>query len=321
MSGGMNTKRQPDKRDMQYLTFVTGRLRHLSDEEIAVQLDLGSPEALYRRLSYYGYPVCPACGATHVGADHCEETPGEEKPKERNARAGNKNSQARPLPPASSAAVLFREALEKLARELDELEHRRETHAGGRFVETDVYQAAGLMIHRESVTSEYWEELHERYGEEAFNEAGDRFWQPSVQATEPRGGDVSPTWPLPALIATYLLSGEPLEPLLRSLHPDPRDIDPKKMYTYIEGRKKLDGRDGLKVLAQQVAALVRGDSPKRGTPPKALSPAAHNVACSTTDYRKKGLSDAEIAAKFAHRDFTEHDIRRLGDLGLSWPQS
>ena len=322
MSKDMGTHKQLDSRDERYFKLKLGRMYGQSDEEVADNLDFGSPVALYHRLAQDGFPVCPRCGDQPAECRHATESEEQEEqpePKKRKARGDSKNSRTRSLPRADAAADLFRKALDKLVREVDELEHRREIQASGRFVGTDVYQAAGLMIHRESVTPEYWQELQEKYGPEAFNDAADRFWLPNVQAKQPTGGDVSPAWPLPVLIATYLLSEEPLEPLLEALHADPQSADLEKLRVYTVGRKKPDGRDGLNVLAQQVAALIRGDTPKRGVPPPPLTREEQNVACSVTDYRKQGLSDSEIAKKFAHKGITEHDVRRLGDLGLSWP--
>jgi uncharacterized protein (DUF427 family) len=58
--------KEPDPRDYRYLWFVTGRVKGLSDEEIAKTLHCGSVAHLYQRLSADGYPVCPACGAAPV---------------------------------------------------------------------------------------------------------------------------------------------------------------------------------------------------------------------------------------------------------------
>lgn len=320
MSQGMKAQNRPDPRDEQYYKFVSYRLKGLSDQEIAARLEFGSPEALYHRLFHDGYPVCPECGGRPDECSHgttSSESKDSAKPKERKERkprAGDGRPKA--LPPVAGATDLFREALNKLVQEVEELEHRRETYAGGRFVAADVYSGS-VFLSRTDVGDEAWRELVKNHGAERVDE--DELFIPDGRMKEPAGGDAVPGWPLPALIAAYLLAGEPLEPLLEVLHPAPEDADRGKLRTYVEGRKKPDGRDGLEVLSQQVAALIRGSGRSRGTPPPALTQTEQNVACSVTDYRKQGLSDEEIVKKFAHTGITIRDVRRLGDFGLSWP--
>ena len=64
-------QKTPHPWDLRYLRFVTGRLHGHPDEEIAAELELGSPAALYRQLNKDGYPVCPECGEAPVTGEHC----------------------------------------------------------------------------------------------------------------------------------------------------------------------------------------------------------------------------------------------------------
>jgi hypothetical protein len=310
----MGIQRQPHPRDVRYFKFITHRLKDLPDEEVADKLGFGSPAALYQRLDHDGYPVCSVCGKGPVDKPHCElpeENQGPTKPK---ARSGTKEHKA--LPPVSNAAELFRKALAKLAREVEELEHRRETYSGGRFVVTNVYEGS-LLLPREFVDAETWRELCEQAD---ANPEDDTLWQSGAALKDPVGGAFRPSAVLAALIGTYLLAEEPLEPLLEALHPDLQDADSEQITKYVEGRKKPDGKDGLKVLAGQIATLVRGGALKTGTPPVALAPREQNLACTITDYREAGLSLDEIHRRLEPLGLAKQDVRRLADMRLSWPE-
>ncbi len=115
--------------------------------------------------------------------------------------------------------------------------------------------------------------------------------------------------------------------LLEALHPDSSNAGSKtweEIRQYVEGsRAGGDKRDGLKVLARQLATWVRGSEVRPGRPP-GLSAADHGVACFITHHRKHGLTDEEITRKLSHRkkedgtNYSVKDITELGELGLSW---
>jgi hypothetical protein len=129
------------------------------------------------------------------------------------------------------------------------------------------------------------------------------------------------------LIGVYALAGGRMDLLLEKLHLDPSSVDTKtreKIRQCIEGsRADRDAKDGLIVLARQLATWVRGGEVGTGRPP-ALPEMDHEVASITTKYRKDGLTDEQIAGKLAHlkkedgTSYSVEDITELGDLGLSW---
>ena len=310
----MSIQKQPHPRDVRYLTFVTHRLNGLSDKEIAVKLNLGSPTALYQRLNLDGYPVCLVCGEAPASSPHCEPPKEGLEPTKRKAGTGTEKYSA--LPPPDNATELFRKALAKLTREVEELEHRRETYTGGRFVGTDVHEGS-LLLSRKDVDAEKWRELCEQHGSDPED---DTLWLSGAVLRDPAGGGFRAPTTLAALIGTYLLAEEPLEPLLEVLHPAHRDANVEEISKYVEGRKKPNGKDGLKVLAGQIATLVRGGAVKIGTPPVPLTPREQNFACTITDYREAGLSIDEICLTLAPSGLSKQDVKRLAEMHLNWPK-
>jgi hypothetical protein len=92
----------------------------------------------------------------------------------------------------------------------------------------------------------------------------------------------------------------------------------------VEGAKADgDARDGLKVLARQLATWVRGSEVGPGRP-RGLSREDHAFACGITHYRNQGLTDEEILDKESDRkkadgnSYSLKDVAELGDLGLTW---
>jgi hypothetical protein len=125
----------------------------------------------------------------------------------------------------------------------------------------------------------------------------------------------------------YALAGGDMDRLLDALHLDTSSVGVKtreEIRQCIEGPRPDDKKDGLKVLARQLATWVRGSEVHTGRP-SGRSRADHAFACAITHYRKQGLSDEEIARKEADRkkgdgtSYTIKDITELGDLSLSWP--
>jgi hypothetical protein len=93
-------------RDLRYLTFVMGRLKGLSDKDIAEKLKCGSIAHLYQRLSDDGNRVCSACGVAPIDKEQhaCEA---KRKP-------GPGTGDGTELPAASRASKLFEDTLHGL---------------------------------------------------------------------------------------------------------------------------------------------------------------------------------------------------------------
>jgi hypothetical protein len=156
----MSIQKPPDARDLRYLKLVNGRQQGLTEEEIAKRAGEENPTLLYERIKEDGHPICPKCGTTYVDETHCEIAPTEKRGGGRKARS---SGPARQLPPASSAAPLFREKLESLLQANEELKHRDEKLQGGRFFQSSV-KWAPASFSRDLMSDEQWQYTRESLG-------------------------------------------------------------------------------------------------------------------------------------------------------------
>jgi hypothetical protein len=203
------------------------------------------------------------------------------------------------LPPAGNATELFKERLEALLKDAELLEHINESLYGKYFGRTNVETAS--VLQGGSWTDDAVVSL------------------PGTVARSPSEIEVT-------LIGVYALAGGRMDLLLDALHSDSPSVGSdtwEEIRQCIEGSRPHDKKDGLKVLARQLATWVRGGEVGTGRPPE-LPEMDHAVASITTKYRKDGLTDEQIANKLVHleRDDGTHysveDVTELGDLDLSW---
>ena len=313
----MSVHEKLDERDLRYFKVAFGRAQRWPDERIVEELsdpDIDSPQVLYRRLSQDNYPVCPECGMAPVSAKHC-------KPPKRQRNPGTGTGQRRQLPSAVQAADLFRERLESLLREVNELEHKDEVLQAGRVAATGVYSANAAWLPRTD-NPEEWRALCERYGQDPNT---DGFWATDVVLKAPAGAARNPSESLITLIGVYALSGGDMEPLLNVLYPgEPSEETLKKIRERVEGEKKPDKVDGVRTVAGQLATLVRGGTIE-GAPPVPLTPEEHDAACFITQLREEGHSEDEILRRLSNhrrrngKALTKKDVGVLGNLRLRYP--
>lgn len=324
----MSVNEKLDERDLRYLKFVFGRAQDWPDEKIVQDLDdpdIDSPKVLYRQLSRDGYPVCPDCGARLGKGPHCESPP-----QERRATQGRGEAQILPAPAA--ATNLFYEALRKLEREVAGLSHRRDHLKDGRFVAENVLLGergeAWQRHSRGDMSEEDWQKYCEEHGADSGR---DQFDMP-IDSVASAGVSQAPPEPLTRLIAVYVLSGYPVDLLLRKLHPNPEAVCPETA-KQLE-RHVADGKVGLEKAARTVARLVRGGSVKRGRHTGELSPEEEDAKAYIEYRRQEGATDHEILQELrAGHGFRRQvrfgvageghslpgislaDVRRLGNLG------
>jgi hypothetical protein len=203
------------------------------------------------------------------------------------------------LPPAGNATELFRERLEALLKDAELLEHINEGLYGKYFGRTNVETASVLQ---------------------------DGSWTDDVVVSLPGTVARSPSEIEVTLIGVYALAGGRMDLLLDALHRNSPSVGSdtwEEIRQCIDGSRPHDKKDGLKVLARQLATWVRGGEVGSGRPPE-LPEMDHAVASITTKYRKDGLTDERIARKLAHlkkedgTHYSVEDVTELGDLGLSW---
>jgi hypothetical protein len=205
----------------------------------------------------------------------------------------------RDLPHAGNAAELYKERLEVLLKNVELLQHVDESLYGKYFGRTNVETAS--VLQGGSWTDDAVVSL------------------PGTVARSPSEIEVT-------LIGVFALAGGRMDLLLDVLHPDSPSVGSdtwEEIRQCIEGSRPHDKKDGLKVLARQLATWVRGGEVGTGRPAE-LSEMDHAVASITTKYRKDGLTDEEITHKVARLEkedgtsYSIKDVTELGDLGLSW---
>ena len=189
--------------------------RGYSEDEVAQKLGFGSVEAMHMQLKRWGVPEWMLAEAPAN-----ERSAVERRRKARRSRHGD--VALAELPAAGDATELFLGALEKLAVDARDLKKRKEFHQERRFVAKKSVPLTPVH-RRDEVPDEIWQEICARHGKDpATTEVVE---EDPISIEVPVGGSKTPLAPLPALIATYALSGEPLEVLIDKLHPLPEGTD------------------------------------------------------------------------------------------------
>lgn len=281
----------------------------MSEEETYKKLGFGSVEAMVQQFQRWGLPPWLIVDEPKT---HTEP----ERRVQRRARRGGGGAQE--LPPPAAATHLLHEALRRLQRDVDSLSHRRDYLKDGRFVAEHVLsgeRGESWRTHRRGdLSEEVWREYCEEYGADPSR---DQFDEP-FDSVQPAGTLQSPPEPLSRLIAVYILSGYPVDLLLRKLHPNPEAISPKteqQLERHIENE-----RVGLKKAARTVASLVRGASLEAGRHTDELSPREEDARAYIEERRREGASDTQILEELR----SGHGFRRpvrfgvIGE-GRAWP--
>ena len=181
------------------------------------------------------------------------------------------------------------------------------------------YEYKGRVV--ENFSEDQWNELCTKHGEDPDIEG---FWVDSGALRRAAGATRHPAEPLTTLIGAYALAGGDMEELLERLYPGaPTQEIREAIRKRVDGKKKLDKMDGLKVLAQQLAMLVRGQA-LVGTPPPGLTRMEHDAACYITMLRGEKRSNEEILSRLSnHRtadgsELSMADVHRLENLRLKY---
>jgi hypothetical protein len=289
---------ESEDRNPYYTVGIVGALRFKgkSYEEIAEYLRFNSVEEMRALLESWELPDWLVGAETNSDKKRVHE---KSTPRLRGV------GPAKELPPAGNATELFKERLEALLKDAELLKHIDESLHGRYFARTNVETA---------------DVLH------GYSPDDEGFWERDALIRLPGSVELSPSEIEATLISVYALAGGRMDLLLEALHPDPSSVGAntrEEIRQYIEGSRPDDKRDGLKVLARQLATWVRGSEVRRGMR-SGLSEMDHAVASITTKYRKDGLTDEEITRKLTHlkkedgTSYSTKDVTELGDLGLSW---
>jgi hypothetical protein len=299
---------KPDDRVLRYLKLCAERTHGIPEDQIAHDLDFGSPAALYRQLSQDGFPVCPVCGDTPVKPNHCRENQGRRR---RRARRGT--GQAIELPSAKRAEDLFRKAIRNAETDLLHLNLRREFYSDERFDAISDYPETSTTFARENLPpgeegDEIWRKLCTRLGRDP---SVGSFVLTPVPTITYLGATQSPPEPLTQLIAIYVIAGEPLDALLDALHPDPSGVDKERLHQAV---------DELWRKAGQLATLVRGGVIRRGPSTGEVSPYERSTAHYISHQLSKGIAKAQIREALRRLGYSQQEITRLMNLKIGPPQ-
>src|SRR5215212_1014001 len=253
--------------------------RRYSEDEVAQKLGFGSVEAMHMQLKRWGVPEWMLDEAPAN-----ERSAVERRRKARRSRHGD--AALAELPAAGDAAELFLGALEKLEADARDLKKRKEFHQERRFVAQKSSQLT--RVHRrDEVPDEIWQEICARQGKDpATTEVVE---EDPISIEVAVGGSKTPLAPLPALIAAYALSGEPLGVLIDKLHPLPEGTDREALVS-----ASADIQQRLELAAAQLAQVIRGGEVKQGPPPGELPWVEMWAAKQIRERRRRGETDEEI---------------------------
>lgn len=233
----------PDPRNLKYLRLVELQLNQKTTAEIAA--DFHKPaEEVFAELKRHGFPVCEVCGANPVPSGHCA------KPTTSRARKNTRRGEA--LPSLATAAPLFEETLETLRQYIADLEHWRMTYdEAGRFDTT--FEEEGTFVvppsARELMT-------------EAQLQAVGALDGPVVKEGHLKtfkGAPRMPIGPVVPLIAAYVLTGHPIEPLVEALRQHPEEANLGEIEVLVR-----EGDRSLEFVAQNVARAILHSKAPRG---------------------------------------------------------
>jgi len=285
------------------------RLRTYSEDEIAKKAGFGGVEAMYHNLKTWGLTGL-------LPPEKQEEAPKPKGVDEEPSLKARSSSQPEVLPDAKAAAELFNEALEGLARVVENLEDLDLSYQRKRFVGT--YRLAGRWTFlRKSSSEQGWKEICEEYGQDpdvnSFSVDGLSGW-------DSLGVSHYPPRDLVVLIAAYALSDRPIELLLEVLAPGYSQETLEEVRDLFYRTKRQDGSDGLRRTAEQFAAAVYDRKVGKGFRPEE-SPKKHRLACHITARREAGVPDELIFQDIRDKgyDLSKEEFERLAALGLKFP--
>ena len=298
------------------------REKRSSDEEIVRALRFHSVEEMRGQFKVWALP-------SWLAGEESETSPTSNKGRKKRSPRLRNYGPRKELPPASNATELFRERLEALLKSAELLKHMNERLLGKYFVRENV-GTTPVWISREHWPKEVWEAVCEQYGYDPEDKDLKGLLDPNVHTKSPGGVTKSPSEVLATLIGVYALADGRMDLLVDALHRDASSVTPEtweEIRQCVEGsRADKDKRDGLKIVARQLATWVRGGEVAPGKPAR-LSEMDHGAARRIGHYRKQGLTNEEISERLSHpllpyrkedgTSYTPEDVAELGDLDLS----
>ena len=254
------------------------------DDSVLERLGFGSVDAMRIQLGNWGVPNWAT-----------EKNPVVEDAKTPNHAPGEKKArgsgETKDLPPAANATSIFRGAIEKLSVFVERLPSRKEQRQGNRFV----------VSYAKSISEP--PEPGEEYGYlEAPPDAepdengiisctGDQIYRRVAG-----GASRTPDDGLTAAIAAAILTGATTDELIDALQDAPPQWHRKK------ARELVEGKDGLKKRAGQLAALMRGYPLGKGDRTNEASMEWQAAAWVVQERWGYGYNEKEIAVWLNEKD-------------------
>jgi hypothetical protein len=279
------------------------------DDSVLEKLGFGSVDAMRIQLGNWEVPDWAT-----------EKTPTVKDAKAPNHAPGEKKARGSgeitDLPPAANAISIFRGTIEKLSVFVERLPLRKEHRQGNRFVV--------------SYAKPFWEppEPGEEHGylevppdEEPDEDGYTRFTGAEFYRRVAGGASRFPDDGLTAAIAAAILTGATTDELIDVLQDAPAEGDRKK------ARELVEGKDGLKKRAGQLAALMRGYPVGKGHRTNEASKEWQSAAWVVQERWGYGYEEKEIARWLNEQDtfllelkksrkVTVKDVRALLSLDL-----
>jgi hypothetical protein len=298
-----------------------------SEADIAAKAGFESLEHMRRQFEQWNLPDW----FIHNSVPAAQQTTHSDKRK-----AGPGTHEYKELSSPHRAADLFEERIKYLSAELENL-YNSHRYQDKRFAGAAVSPGTATFSRyvedkdgrrHEIFSLEAWQELCERHSQNPNAVVtADSVVVLGAQHTVVTEAAPSPPEPLTTLIGVYALAGGDMEALIQALHSgDLSREEREEIRKCVEGRKKTDKKDGLRVVTERLAKLVCGGE-IAGAPPPGLSAVEHDAACYITQLRDEGRSDEEVLPRLRnHRmtdgsELTAHDVSRLGNLRLRYPQT
>jgi hypothetical protein len=278
------------------------RGKGLPEDEVAKKAQFNSLEVMHFQLKRWGLPgLVPSPQA---------------KRRKVKGGGGNKSEQ----PPLTAAHHLFEAAIESFQRAIRQLPLRRDYRQDGHVVSE---LSGPLLEHVGHVGDDPgYNPLIPPPDAEPDEHGWVKYSLAEAHRLEPAGAGRYPNEQVAALIGAALLFGESADELLDLLRPGADDKVREKIHHLIEGK------DGLKRRARQIASIMRGGTSGQGLrEEESYSPEEHAAARFKKEWRQGDVPDAEILEKLRsnpallrktkkRRQITLKDVEHWGTLGL-----
>jgi hypothetical protein len=288
--------------------IAAARVQGYSEDEVADKAGYRGAGHMRQQLVQWGFPPW------FVEGDSPPEPKSQESaPPEKQARGSGEITD---LPPAANAMSIFRGAIEKLSVFVERLPTRKEQRQGNRFV---VSYAKPLWEPPEPGEEDGYLEAPP---DAEPDEDGDvSFMGDQIYRRVAGGASRIPDDGLTAAIAAAILTGATTDELIDVLQDAPAQGDRKK------ARELVEGKDGLKKRAGQLAALMRGYPVGQGHRTNEVSKEWQSAAWDVQRRRGYGYTEKEIARWLNEQDtflpelkksrkVTVKDVRDLLSLDL-----